>query len=80
MRVSPNTLFSEATGALLLPVAAGSLGVISTAQQNFMLPNPLSLGQSLLLVWPHLTGLISLSAICFAISYILFMRQEIRAT
>jgi len=80
LRFSPNTLFSEATTALLLPVVVGSLGVITQSQAAYMLPNPLSLGQSLLLIWPHITSLVSLSAICFAISYVLFMKQEIRAT
>jgi len=80
LRFSPNTLFSEATTALLLPVIVGSLGVITQSQAAYMLPNPLSLGQSLLLIWPHITSLVSLSAICFAISYVLFMKQEIRAT
>ncbi len=80
MRISPNTLYAEAMGALLLPQAVGSLGVISTSQASFMIANPLSLTQSLLLIWPHLTSLISLSAVCFAISYVLFMRQEIRPT
>ncbi len=79
-RFSPNMLFSEATNILLLPVATGSLGIITLSQAVFMIPNPLSLGQSLLLIWPHLTSLVSLSAICFAISYVLFLRQEIRAT
>ena len=80
MRFSPNSLFSAASGALLLPVVIGSLGAITTSQIAYMIPNPLSLGQSLLLIWPHLTTLVSLSVICFAISYVLFMRQEIRAT
>ena len=80
LRFSPNTLFSEATTVLLLPVVVGSLGVITQSQAAYMLPNPISLGQSLLLIWPHITGLVSLSAICFAISYVLFMKQEIRAT
>lgn len=78
LRLSPNTLFSEATTVLLLPVVVGSLGVITASQAAYIIPNPLSLGQSILLIWPHLTSLISLSAICFAISYVLFMRQEIR--
>ncbi|MFQ6122261.1 MAG: ABC transporter permease [Dehalococcoidales bacterium] len=78
LRFSPNTLFSEATTALLLPKVVGSLGAITMSQIAYMLPNPLSLGQSILLIWPHLTSLVSLSAICFAISYVLFMRQEIR--
>jgi ABC-2 type transport system permease protein len=78
-RISPNILFQEATTVLLLPVVR-SLGMVTQAQATYMLPNPLSLGQSILLIWPHLVSLVSLSAICFAISYVIFMRQEIRAT
>jgi len=79
MRFSPNTLFSEATTVLLLP-QIGSLGIITQSQAAFMLPNPISLGQSTILIWPQLTTLIALSAIIFAVSYVVFMRQEIRAT
>ena len=79
MRISPNILFQEATTVLLVPLVR-SLGMVTLGQAAYMIPNPLSLGQSILLVWPHITSLISLSAICFAISYVLFMRQEIRAT
>jgi ABC-2 type transport system permease protein len=78
-RFSPNVLFQEATTVLLVPLVR-SLGMVSASQAVYMVPNPLSLGQSLLLIWPHITSLISLSAVCFAASYILFMRQEIRAT
>ena len=81
MRFSPNTLFSEATTALLLPKLGASLMVIALSPAAaFMLPNPLSLGQSIILIWPQLTTLVALSAICFAVSYVVFMRQEIRAT
>lgn len=79
-RISPNFLFQEATTAMLVPVVVGSLGLVTMSQVAYMIPNPLSLGQSILLVWPHLTSLVSLSVICFGISYVLFMRQEIRAT
>ncbi len=78
-RISPNILFQEATMVLLVPLVR-SLGMVTQVQAAYMIPNPLSLGQSILLVWPHITSLVSLSAICFAISYVLFMRQEIRAT
>lgn len=78
-RFSPNILFQEATTVLLVPLVR-SLGMVSTSQATYMVPNPLSLGQSILIVWPHIVGLISLSAVCFAVSYVLFMRQEIRAT
>ncbi|MEE8420408.1 MAG: ABC transporter permease [Dehalococcoidales bacterium] len=79
-RISPNVLYQEATAGLLLPMVVGSLGMLSMSQVAYMIPNPLSMGQSILLIWPHLTGLVSLSLICFAASYVLFMRQEIRAT
>ena len=77
MRLSPGILFQEATTALLLPLVR-SLGVITMSQAAYMMPNPLNLGQSIILIWPHITSLVSLSVICFAISYVLFMRQEIR--
>ena len=80
VRLSPNTLFEEATMAMLLPHSRG-LGLLASGEDiSFMIPNPLPLGQSLLLVWPQLTTLIGLAAVCFAISYVVFMRQEIRAT
>jgi len=80
MRFSPNFLFSQVNGVLLEPVVIGSLGVVTMSQLARMIPNPISLGQSLLLIWPHLTSLASLTIVCFAISYVVFMRQEIRAT
>jgi ABC-2 type transport system permease protein len=79
LRISPSYLFEEAYVVLILPVWKG-LGVITMSQAAYMIPTPLSLGQSLLVIWPHMVGLISLSAICFGISYIVFMKQEIRAT
>lgn len=79
LRISPSVLFQEAYTVLLLPVWKG-LGIITMSQAAYMVGNPISLGQSLLTIWPHIVGLVSLSVICFAISYVLFMKQEIRAT
>ena len=79
LRVSPNYLFLESSMVLLLPLVR-TLGIVTMGEAIYMIPNPLPLGQSLLLMWPHLTILISLTAICFAVSYVVFMRQEIRAT
>mgnify|MGYP001431439079 CR=1 FL=1 len=77
-RLSPATLYSESVVTILDP-SVRTLGVVLTTQlQNAVVGN-LPLGQSLLLVWPHLTGLIALTMICFAVSYVYFMRQEIRA-
>ena len=41
--------------------------------------NPLPLDQAILVVWPHLTLLAALTLACFALSHVVFMRQEIRS-
>jgi ABC-2 type transport system permease protein len=79
LRISPDTLFTEATLVLLHPSFRG-LGMLTSAETALMLPNPLSFNQSMLLIWPQFTTLIALSSILFAISYVIFMRQEIRST
>ena len=78
LRIMPNQLFSEATTTLLVP-SIRSLGPLSVDQIYGAIPGPLPLGQSLLLVWPQVTGLIAATIICFVISYISFMRREIRS-
>ena len=78
MRISPSQLFSEATSTLLMP-SVRSLGPLTMEQVHGTIPSPLPLGQSLLLVWPQLTGLIAGTVICFALSYAFFMRKEIRS-
>ncbi|RME48326.1 MAG: ABC transporter permease, partial [Caldilineae bacterium] len=40
---------------------------------------PLPLRQSVLLIWPHLTGLVAATILLFALGYVLFQRREIRA-
>jgi len=79
LNYSPNWMLGHATSMVLYPTVR-TLGTITTEQAAYMVPNPLSLGQSLTLLWPYMVGLISLSAICFAISYIVFMKQEVRAS
>ena len=79
LRLSPVALFEEATSAVLIPSYRG-LGVAEMLTQAQVPTNPLPLGQSFLIVWPQLVGLIALTSICFAVSYILFMRREIRTT
>ena len=83
MRISPIMLFSEATSVLLVPAARtmGQLLQIEISEAAArMLPNPLPLGQSVVMVLPHLITLMALTVVCFAISYIKFMREEIRST
>lgn len=77
-RISPSTLYGEATISILEPTLQ-SLGPLASEEVSGLTPGPLPLGQSLLLVWPHLVALIGLTIVCFAISYTGFMKQEIRA-
>src|SRR5262249_8492307 len=78
-RISPTRLYAEATSTLMNP-SKNMLGdLVLASDVRGMLPSPLSLGQSLLLVWPQVTSLIAATCLLFAASYIRFMRQEIRA-
>lgn len=79
-RISPCTLYGEATAALLTP-ELGSLNVALLVMTSVRgrLGTPLPLGESLLLVWPQVVSIIALLAICFAVSYVKFMREEIRS-
>jgi len=78
MRFMPNELFSEATTTLLMP-SVRSLGPLTMEQLYGTIPGPLPLGQSLLIVWPQVTGLLAATILCFVISYVSFMRREIRS-
>lgn len=78
-RLSPNTLFGESVLALLHP-GTRSLGPVFLEQlEGAVMGSPLPLGQSLLLVWPQITGLIAGVIALFVATYVIFQRQEVRA-
>jgi ABC-2 type transport system permease protein len=77
-RLSPNTLFAEAVTAMLNP-STRSLGLVFPSQMVGAVSAPLPFIQSLLLVWPQITGLIAAAILVFALTYIVFQRQEVRA-
>ena len=77
-RLSPYYLYSEAISTIMDPTVR-STNIILPQQMSGSLSSYLSLGQSLLLVWPHLVALLAATLITFALSYICFMRREIRA-
>jgi ABC-2 type transport system permease protein len=80
-RLSPNTLFGEIMAVLLNPtIRSLSLGYLVFGPPPGAVANaPLSVGQSLLVAWPEITGLIAATILLFALGYVLFQRQEIRA-
>jgi ABC-2 type transport system permease protein len=81
-RFRPDILYSEASRALLSPqvtdvATPATVGAYEQAQQR--IPSLLSLDQSFILVWPQVVALVAITVACFAIAYVRFMRQEVRA-
>lgn len=78
-RLSPNTLFAEAVLGILHP-STRALGPVFLEQiEGALMGSPLPLGQSLLLVWPQVTGLVAGVIGLFVATYVVFQRQEVRA-
>ena len=81
-RLLPDTLYREASLTLLNPQVTtvstpATIGQYAQAQQR--IASLFSLDQSFLLVWPQIVALVALMVACFALAYVLFMRQEVRA-
>ena len=84
-RLLPDTLYREASLILLNPQSAAAATVTTPAtvegyeQAQERLTSLLSLDQSILLIWPQMVALVVMMVACFALAYVLFMRQEVRA-
>ena len=82
-RLLPGELYAEVSAVLLNPrenpnvSLPGSLG--QAVQGSQQIPTVLPFDQSLLLVWPQVVALVGLMVVCFALAYVAFMRQEVRA-
>lgn len=77
-RLSPITLYQEASTAMLSP-GVRSVGLVTLEQLDRAVVSRLGIGQSLLLVWPQLVGMVAVTVVVFAAAYVRFMRQEVRA-
>jgi ABC-2 type transport system permease protein len=78
-RISPNTLYSDMTLALLNPETR-TLGLVFMSQlRGALIGAPLPFSQSALLIWPQLTGLVAAMVLVFTLAYVAFQRREIRA-
>jgi ABC-2 type transport system permease protein len=80
-RLSPTELFTEATQAVLNPTIQ-TFDISSLLRLNVeprAIGSVLSLDQSLLVVWPQVVTLVAVMAVLFALAYVSFMRQEVRA-
>lgn len=78
-RLSPNTLWTEATIGLLNPETRTLGRVFFEQMQGMAMGAPLPFGQSLLLVWPQISGLVAAMIALFTVLYLVFQRQEVRA-
>lgn len=76
-RISPYYLYSEAVSTILNP-SVRTVNAVTMSQLVGAISGYLSLGQSLILVWPHLVGMAALTLAAFTFAYMKFMRQEIR--
>ena len=80
---SPMVLYTDSTATIIDPmrkttrsfVQMGMLEQLSISRFS----GPLPLSQSILVVLPYIISLLAITAICFAFSYAIFMRQEIRS-
>lgn len=76
-RIAPNQLYTDGITTLLMP-SVRSLGPITMEQMAGAIPSPLPFKESLMIVWPQVSGLLASTIACFALAYYLFMRREIR--
>ncbi|MNT88206.1 hypothetical protein D3C72_2287300 [compost metagenome] len=63
---------------MLMP-SVRSLGPMTMEQMAGAIPAPLPFKESLMIVWPQVSGMIGATVACSALSYYLFMRREIRS-
>jgi len=78
-RISPATLYIEIANVVLNPEIR-SMGLLYVVSRDLPTPQPLSLDESIMLAWPNISALLSGLVICLALSYVIFMRKEVRPT
>jgi len=81
--ISPMELYTDATATIIDPLRKSTRSFISVGPlENISMSRfsgPLPLSQSILIVIPYIISLVAITIICFAVSYTVFMRQEIRS-
>jgi ABC-2 type transport system permease protein len=79
-RLSPDELYGETTAVLLDPAKQSTGIVVTTAEERAAaLPAELGLRDSLDLAWWQLAAIAGMAVALFVASYVVFLRQEIRA-
>ena len=79
LRLSPNDLFGETMLAVLSPTTR-TLGPVFLDQlRGALMGAPLPFGESIMIAWPQIVGLIACTIVLFVAGYVVFQRQEVRA-
>ncbi len=80
---SPRQLYTDSTVTIMDPMLKTNLSFVRVGMMEQIslsrFSGPLPLIQSILVVLPYIIALLAITVVCFAISYIVFMRQEIRS-
>jgi ABC-2 type transport system permease protein len=81
--ISPMRMYMESMAVIVDPLrkTAAALYAVGKNEEISLsrFSGPLSLGQSLLMVLPQIVFLVAILVLCFAISYVVFQRKEIRS-
>lgn len=80
---SPMKLYTDSTATIIDPMRKTTRTIVSMGMLERLsiarFSGPLPLSQSVLVVLPYIISLIAITVVCFAVSYTIFMRQEIRS-
>ena len=80
---SPMELYLHATATIIDPKLKTTQSLVAMGRMERLsierFSGPLTLSQSIFVVIPYIITLIAITVICFAISYTVFIRQEIRS-
>jgi len=80
---SPMELYTDSTATIIDPMRRTTRSLVQIGMMERLsmerFSGPLSLWQSILVVLPYIISLIAITAVCFVVSYTVFLRQEIRS-
>lgn len=80
---SPLILYVDATATIIDPMRKTTRTIIQMGMLEQLsmarFAGPLSLSQSFFVVLPYIVSLLAITIVSFAVSYLIFMRQEIRS-
>jgi ABC-2 type transport system permease protein len=76
--LSPSDIYIDAISKILFPKSR-ILGPLEYENVSRMIPNPLSIKQSIFIIFPHIIYLFDVMILMFTFSYHKFLKEEIRS-